>query len=233
MIITPIASSSLANAYILDDGKSPLLIEAGVTLKKLKIASCFRLSSFGGCLISHSHMDHARAVGDLIDFGVDCYMTAETAAALEVFGHRVRIIEPLKQFVIGSWVVLPFPTEHDCPGSVGFLLASGSEKILFATDTAYLRYKFQGITHLLIESNYVREILDHNVENGIIDIGRKHRLVKSHFSLENLAEMLKANDWGRLEECWLLHLSRDNSNEGYMKKTVAGILGKPVYVAKE
>ncbi|HUU39875.1 MAG TPA: hypothetical protein VMW42_02930, partial [Desulfatiglandales bacterium] len=64
MTILTIASSSLANAYILENGKLPLLIEAGAPFKQLKIASGFRLSSFGGCLISHSHMDHARSVKD-------------------------------------------------------------------------------------------------------------------------------------------------------------------------
>lgn len=234
MIITPIASSSLGNAYILDDEKGlPLLLEAGVSFKKLQIASGFRLSSFGGALISHSHLDHCRAVHDLIKAGIDCYMTAPTAKAIELAGHRVKIIEPLKQFNIGNWKILPFSTQHDCEGSVGFLLANGESKVCFATDTAYLKFRFSGITHLMIEANYDNEILNKNVENGSVTIERKARLIKSHFSLKNLVEMLKANDWSRLQECWLMHLSKENSNEMHFKRVVQEILGKPVYVCKE
>lgn len=233
MTINPIASSSQANAYIMNDSRTPLLIEAGVRFRDLQKATGFRLSSFGGCLISHSHQDHSRAVPDLVKAGIDCYMTAETAKSIGVDGHRVKIIEPLKQFAVGGWKILPFPTQHDCPGSVGFLLTCRDEKILFATDTSYLRYRFYGVTRLMIEANYMKEVLDENVKNGDVDLARKRRLLRSHFSLENLVEMLKANNWSKLKECWLLHLSKGNSHEGYVKRTVQSVLGVPVRVCEE
>lgn len=232
-MITPIASSSLANAYIIDDGRTPLLIEAGVRFKELQKATGFRLSSFAGCLVSHSHMDHCKAVPDLIKASMDCYMTAETAQAIGVEGYRIKIIEPLKKFFLGSWTVMPFETQHDCLGSVGFLMDNGTERICFATDTAYLRYRFAGVTRLMIESNYVRSILDDNVKNGEVDPARFRRLLRAHFSLENLVDMLKANGWSSLNECWLLHLSKGNSDVDIVKRTVQGILGVPVHICEE
>lgn len=161
-------------------------------------------------------------------------MTYETADALGVAGeHRVKLIEPLKQFSLGGWKVLPFDTVHDCLGSVGFLMDNGKNRILFATDTAYLRYRFSNITHLLIECNYQQKLLEKNIQEGMVDQTRKRRLLRSHFSLENLVQMLQANDWSRLQECWLIHLSKQNADEEYMKRTVQGILGKPVHIAKD
>ncbi len=232
--INPVASSSLANAYLIDDGNSPLIIEAGVQFKKLRQATGFKLSAYAGALISHAHSDHSRAVPGLIKAGVDCYMSAGTANTIGVTGeHRVRIIDPLKQFMLGSWTVLPFPTEHDCEGSLGFLLASGSDKLLFATDTAYLRFRFSGVTHLMIECNYVRDVLTKNVGAGEVSIERKNRIARSHFGLHNLLDMLRANDCSKLQECWLIHLSRENSHEEQMKRAVAEVIGKPVFIAKE
>ncbi len=232
--INPVASSSLANAYIISDGSTPLLLEAGLRFKELQKATGFKLSTYAGVLISHSHMDHSRAVFDLLSAGIECFMSIETANNLDVTEHhRAIIIQPLRQFPLGSWTVLPFPVDHDCPGTLCFLLASGSDKLLFATDTPYLRYRFTGISHLMIECNYVRDVLTKNVETGEVSLERKNRIVRSHFGLHNLLDMLRANDWSKLQECWLIHLSRENSHEEQMKRAVAEVLGKPVYIAKE
>jgi len=93
-----------------------LLLECGVQVKKLQVATNFRLTKFDGCLISHDHGDHASAVGVLMRQGVDCYMSQGTWAALvEKFGsyaysgHRLHIVESGKAFYIrGDWVVKPF-----------------------------------------------------------------------------------------------------------------------------
>ena len=58
----PFASSSSANAYLIQSGDSaPLLIECGIRFKELMKAMDYELSSLAGCLITHAHMDHARS----------------------------------------------------------------------------------------------------------------------------------------------------------------------------
>jgi phosphoribosyl 1,2-cyclic phosphodiesterase len=59
------------------------------------------------------------------------------------------------------------------------------------------------------------------------------RLLRSHFSLENVLEFLRANDLSKVEEIWLLHLSQSNSSEELFKKEVQAATGKPVFIAKE
>ena len=41
--------------------------------------------------------------------------------------------------------------------------------MLFATDTYYLKYNFEGLNHIFIECNYAKDILNNNVELGIIN----------------------------------------------------------------
>lgn len=229
--IQALASGSKGNCYRVTDGSTPLLLEAGIPIRAIKQGLHYRLSEIRACLISHSHKDHCRALGDVLRAGVTCYMSKPTADALEVAGHRVRILEPRVQVQIGSWTVLPFETQHDCEGSLGFLLASGDKKVLFATDTYYVKYRFRGLTHVLVECNYSSDILTANVEAGLVPAAMRERLLRSHFSLENVKQFLRANDLSRVEQIWLLHLSDANSDAERFKREIMELTGKPTYIA--
>jgi phosphoribosyl 1,2-cyclic phosphodiesterase len=54
--IKPLASGSAGNCYYITDGRSPLLIEAGIPIKKIKQGLNYKLSEIEGCLISHEHL---------------------------------------------------------------------------------------------------------------------------------------------------------------------------------
>ena len=161
-------------------------------------------------------------------------MSQGTAEALGLSGHRLHIIKAKQQFRIGTWAILPFETQHDAQEPLGFLLANqDGEKLLYATDTYYIRYRFQGLTHIMIEANYCMDILKRNVEAETVPKALKNRLLKSHFSLENVKRFLQANDLSRVQEIWLLHLSNGNSDAERFKREVMELTGKPVYIALE
>lgn len=226
-----IASSSAANCYRLDDGGTALLLEAGLPIGKIKKALDFKVSALRACLVTHEHLDHAQSVKDLMLAGIDCYMSQGTADKRNVTGHRLKIIKAMTQFELGPWTILPFHTIHDAAEPLGFLLASGDDKLLFATDTAYLEYTFQGLTHIMIECNYTEDILEENIRTGLVSHEARHRLVNSHFGLGNVIKLLKANDLSALQEIHLLHLSDRNSDEVEIKRAIQKITGVPCYVA--
>lgn len=232
MEIKILASSSGGNAYRIDDGQTPLLLDAGIPFKELSRRLNFRVSSLAGVLISHSHKDHCKAVPGLLSAGIDCYMSKQTADEMGVSSHRVKIIEPKRQIHIGTWTVLPFELEHDV-FNLGYLLASGSEKLVYLTDTYYCRYLFSGLTYIMIECNHSYDILNANVESGVLPSEMKKRLIKSHFSLENVRKFLKSNDLSQVQEIHLIHLSSGNSDADLFKKQIMAITGKPVYIAGE
>ena len=236
MKIKSLASSSAGNCYLLQSGEDMLLIEAGISIKKIRQGTDFNLSAVSGCLVSHAHQDHCKALNDLIKAGVDCFMTSGTygkAISSDWVSHRVHILDMLEQKNIGAFTVMAFPTVHDCEGSCGFLIVHGKDKILFATDTAFIEYRFKGLTHIMIESNYQESILEKRVDSGAISIPQKNRLLFSHFSLENVLSFLGDLDRSKLRECHLIHLSSGNSDAKYMRRKVAGFLGIPVYIAGE
>lgn len=229
--IVPLASGSRGNCYWLTDGRTPLLLEAGIAYKEIQKGLNFQVSQIAGCLVSHEHQDHCKAVQDIMKAGIDCYMSMGTADAIGVHGHRVKNIKSKEQFVLNSWIILPFEVQHDAEEPLGFLMAnSAGEKLLYATDTYYLRYKFRGLTHILVECNYALDILQKNVAAGLVPAAVKDRVLRSHFSLENVKEFLKANDLSKVREIWLLHLSDDNSDADRFKREIQEFTGKMVFV---
>ena len=224
------ASGSTGNLYRLSFGGASLLIECGLPIREIRRHLNFELSNISGCLCTHEHSDHSRAVQDIMKAGIDCYMTAGTAEALGASGHRLKTIKAGVQFQIGPFAIMPFATEHDAAEPVGFLIQAGADKLLYLTDSFYCRYKFKGLTMIAIEANYHLPILQANLAAGIVPMALKNRILKSHFSLDNVKEFLKANDLSLVRELRLIHLSAQNSDEALFKVEIERLIGKPVII---
>lgn len=230
--INALASSSRGNCYYITDGVTPLLLECGIPFKEIQRGTGFKTSGIAGCIISHEHGDHSKAIKDMVKAGIDCYMSQGTAEAIGATGHRVKVVKAREQFRVGTWTVLPFETQHDAAEPLGFLLANtAGDKLLFATDTYYIKYRFHSLTHIMIECNHSSDILRENVDSGAVPVELKNRLIKSHFSLENVKEFLKANDLSKVREIHLLHLSDGNSDAARFKREIQQLTGKMVLVA--
>ena len=207
-----LASSSAGNAYVVSDRDTRILLECGVSHKKLQKLSGFTLADFKGCLVSHEHKDHAKSVDELILRGMDLYMSAGTAEALEKV-DTVHLIEAMEQFNVGSFDIVPFATFHDAKEPLGFLIKSrvDGDVLAFATDTVNLAYQFPGVNILAIEANYDREILDRSEK---LPDKIRHRITNSHLEIDALCNYLRTLDLSQCREIYLLHLSDAMSNEG-------------------
>lgn len=232
--ITPIASSSRGNCYHVTDGSTPILLECGVRFSELERRLDFNLSDIGACLISHEHQDHCRAVEDLMRYGVGCYMSYGTAKALGILTHhRTRIVENERLFTYLTWAIKPFKTQHDAAQPLGYLLKNAQgEKLLYITDSYYCHYTFTGLTHIMVECNHSLELVKKNKALGLITSAQEKRLLRSHFSLENVINFLRANDMSKVQEIWLIHLSDDNSNADHFQREIQKVTGRPVYIAQ-
>lgn len=227
-----LASSSRGNCYKISDGKTSLLLECGIKFKQIQVGLRFKLSEIAGCLISHEHKDHCIAVQDIMRAGIDCYMSWGTAVAAGASGHRVRVIKAREQFEIGTWTILPFELQHDAAEPLGFLLQNTvGDRLLFVTDTYYVKYRFNNLTHIMIECNYSIDTLYQNIASGAVPEAMKKRLLRSHFNLESVKDFLRANDLSKVQQIYLLHLSDSNSDADRFKREIAELTGKEVYVA--
>lgn len=218
MMFTALASSSAGNAYIVDDQETRILLECGVSHRKLKQLSGFSLSQFAACLVSHEHKDHAKAVQELIKDGMTIYMSEGTADALET--DCVSTIADMEQFNIGSLDIVPFATFHDAQEPLGFLIKSrvDGDVLAFATDTVNLRYKFPGLNILAIEANYDKDILS-RCEKMPEKV--RHRITNAHMEIDTLCDYLRTLDLSTCREIHLLHLSDATSHEGHFINKVS------------
>ncbi len=232
MEIKVLASGSSGNAYHISDGTTSLLLDAGIPLKAIQVGCSFKVSQIKGCFVTHNHQDHSKAARDLMRLGVDIYTSQGTIDACRLTGHRAHPLKELQEITVGTFKVLPFDVQHDAPDPLGFLFTSNEtgEKLLYFTDTYYIKYRFQGLTHIMAECNYDKETLQRSIDAGYIPIELVPRLMKSHMSLDHFLDMLKANDLHRVRQIYLLHLSNNNSDEKRFKEEVQKLTGAEVYV---
>ena len=211
MKFTSLASSSHGNAYIISDRETRILLECGLSRKKLQQLAGFKLTAFDACIVSHEHKDHSGCVADLIKAGLPVYMSQGTADALGV--ELVTAIQHGEQFTVGSIDVVPFTTFHDAAEPMGFLFKSrcDGDVLAFATDTVNLAYHFPGVNILAIEANYDREILDRSEK---LPDKVRHRITNSHMEIDTLCRYLRTLELSQCREIYLLHLSDAMSDEG-------------------
>jgi phosphoribosyl 1,2-cyclic phosphodiesterase len=240
MKIKTIASGSTGNAYLISDGKTSILLECGVPIKKLKEALDFKLAqTVLACFISHEHGDHIKAVHDLISMGISCYASAGTWKAIEITPKHIAQEMPMynpdgsRHIVnIGAWRVMAFDVKHDAAEAYGYLIDNvvTGERLLYFTDTPYIKYTFSGITHIIAEANYCEDALREKVDSGETPSELVPRLIKNHMGLKQLIETLKANDLSKLRAIYLAHLSNRHSDAEKMKLAVQAETGAEVYI---
>jgi len=177
--------------------------------------------------------DHSKSVKHIMKAGIRCFMSEGTGKALNLYSHRLKIVKAKKPFQVGTFGIMPFDVNHDASEPLGFLFQSGKDKLLFLTDSFYVKYRFPGLTHIMIETNYSKDLLEKNIKSGLVSESLRNRIVKSHFSLNNVKEFLKSNDLSKCKEIHLIHLSKNNSDPELFKKEIQGICGVPTFIGGE
>lgn len=229
-----IASGSSGNAVLVYNEKTVVLIDAGVSAKRI----CDGMKSLGiapadlgGICITHSHSDHISGLRVLLKrTGAVVYTCAATANALreQVDGieGRIEVVEPLVPFQIGTLEITPFPTPHDAPGSAGYSVTDGIRKCSVVTDLGFVtedvRHCVLGSQLAMVEANHDPEWL----KSGPYPYYLKRRILGDggHLSNEDSGELcceLAAHGTRKLV---LAHLSRENNTPERARNVVCNML---------
>ena len=231
MQLTVLNSGSTGNGYVLTDGTEALVLECGVPRQDCLAALGWHTSGVAGCLVTHEHGDHAKYVRDYAAL-MPVYTSCGTAQALQA--KNLHTLEPLRTIHLGGFSVRPIPAQHDAAEPFAYLIDHPDMgRLLFATDTYYLRYRVPNLNHLMIECNYSLPLLRANVEAGIVPEAVMQRTLGSHLSLEHLREFLAANDLSQVVQIVLIHLSARNSDTDAFCREIAAQTGKTTTAARK
>lgn len=241
MDIQVISSGSKGNCYKVSNKDTTLLIECGIPYKKIQEALDFKVTDVDGVLVSHEHMDHAKACKDLIKAGIDIYTSKGTAEALGIDGYRVKTFERsifkveeidntiYKWFDIGTLKIMPFNSIHDArePANFYILNKKNNERFLFITDTMYVEGRFNIIDYVMIEVNYVGKTINSNKN---LDVALRKRIKENHMSLETALDFMEKCNLDRLKKVYVMHLSDANSDEEIIKARMQEVTGVSVEI---
>lgn len=225
-----IASSSAGNAALVRQGGTNILIDAGISCRRIEHALAslsLSLSDLDAILITHEHIDHVRGLGTLRKKCVSpLYASGGTAASLPWPEERLRVFSPGERFRVGELRVLPFSTSHDSRESVGYRVESEDAVLAVLTDTGIITEQARdaalGADVLLLEANHDIEML----KTGPYPYYLKQRILSDRGHLSNEAAAAFALECVRhgTQDILLAHLSGENNTPQLAEYTVARAL---------
>lgn len=224
-----LASGSSGNAVLIKAGDQGLLIDAGISARRmlpLLSQRGIRAGSLAGILLTHEHDDHVRGVSDAsIRLRAPVVSNHRTLAAAEQ-RRALGAVEPLEtggELTIGPYEIRSFPVQHDAVDPVGYVVRVGGATIAYATDvgcvTPELLVAVKAASLIVLESNHDVEWL----RRGPYPAFMKARVASAtgHLSNHDAAECISE----RLEAVgpavvWLAHLSAVNNSPALARRYV-------------
>jgi len=221
MRVCVFASGSSGNCLLLSAGKSNILIDAGISARRIVTGLAkqqLTMDDISGVLITHEHSDHVSGLKTLLKhYNVKLYAPRTVAHRLEgmlpeTMG-RINVIRPGESFMVGQLNIRAFHTPHDTDESVGYRIESDGV-FAIATDMGHVSGEVEsalmGADTVLIESNHDVDMLRY----GKYPVYLKRRILseRGHLSNADCAALLKRLAQSGTRQVILGHLSRENNS---------------------
>lgn len=229
-----LASGSSGNAALLQTGKTNILIDAGISAKRIVHSlAAFNLApeDLHGIVITHEHSDHIKGLGVFLKKrSIPLYCRNGTACEIaKAFPHvSSNLIEIETGFEIERVSCEAFDINHDAIDPVGYSFFNGRTKVGYCTDigkiTEGVRKKLADCDILTLESNHDLEML----KNGLYPRFLQERIAGNRGHLSNFDAGLTLAKLQRKSRCvtFLAHLSRENNHPALAFDTVKKILSE-------
>jgi len=232
---TVLSSGSTGNATIVQGSEKTIMVDAGLSMKKLE--ELMRVQGISGhdidaLFVTHEHSDHIKGLGAFArKYELPIFANEATWGALE---RHVGTIAPEKRVYIetgetlkfGAMEVHSYPISHDAAEPVGYCFEENGEKLGLATDLGYVSEK---VRRAIIDSDVL--VLESNHDTEMLRMGRypwniKRRILSDIGHLSNVAagEALCELMTDRTKRVYLAHLSLDHNQMDLAMLTVNTIL---------
>ena len=219
-----LSSGSCGNCYYLGTDKGGIVIDAGVSLRRLKkVLQEYDLTfdSFSAVLVTHDHLDHIRHLGSFCKrLGKPVYTTETIHGALARHTFTAPTIAPCRRILSeGEWnevagmKVRYFVVPHDATQTVGYAIEADGRRFVIMTDVGRMTDEAvefaRGADTVVVESNYDMDML----MGGPYTYELKMRIVQGcgHLSNDECASAIKRFWHPGLRNIFLCHLSENNN----------------------
>lgn len=230
-----IASGSTGNCALLTDEHTHILIDAGISLRRIRGAlreMALTPDNLSAVLVTHDHADHISGLPMLIKYyKIPIFASVDTGRRLinkmPLLRPFIRMFEPGTGFELNNCYITSFNTPHDAIGSVGYKIETGDGRSLgFATDLGYMPTKvleiLKEVDLVVIEANHDVDML----KKGPYPYFLKERILGDYGHLSNecsakaCLELVKNG----VKTLILAHLSRENNTPQFAEQTVSEYL---------
>lgn len=236
MRICVLSSGSIGNATIIETENTAILIDNGLSLKKLQELikkSGFDENKIEHILITHEHGDHIKGVGVCTrKWKLNVCATEKTIdelyrkSIIKPGVEKTTIIEKHTAFQVGDLNILPFRISHDAADPVGYRIEYDEKVLVYITDTGYITGDILKTLHnadaYIMETNHNVEMLQMCDRPWIL----KQRILSDcgHLSNEDSAYALSQLVGDKTKHVYLAHLSQDANLPDLAEMTVRYIL---------
>lgn len=234
MRLTIFASGSSGNCALVSHGGTHLLLDAGISTKRISAALAhWNLSPeyLAGCLITHTHADHIAGLATLTKrFPIPLYATAPAGRQLAYrlpVDRLLQTVIPGEEHTIGEITVRPIPTSHDSPGSAGYRFTSpDGHSACLVTDlgvvTGEVEEGVRGVDAAVIECNHDPDRL----QSGPYPYYLKSRIAgpQGHLSNADGARLCALCARSGAHTVVLAHLSKENNSPALARAAVSQAL---------
>lgn len=221
MQVWSLSSGSSGNCYLVREGNTLLLMEAGLSVRRIEL-DLLQLgispAQISAVLVSHEHSDHwmsALSLGRRLRIPVVCTPgTWKAGGGLNADSCDHVPLAPGGSLRVGALTVDAFSLPHDAQEPAGFLLRSRSASAIMATDMGFATEEvIQFASHsdlVILESNHDVEML----VRGPYPAHLKKRILgeRGHLSNADAARAIATTANGRQRHIWLAHLSHTNNS---------------------
>ncbi|MCR5796657.1 MAG: MBL fold metallo-hydrolase [Eubacterium sp.] len=235
MRLYSLASGSSGNCTYVEpeDGGRGILIDAGISMKRIKEGlenQNINIENVLAIFVTHEHADHISGLGPVVrKYGIPVYSTKGTIDYILESGKcgkldesHFNIIVPDEEIEIDGIKVTPFRISHDAADPVGYRCYSGGKNIAVATDIGvcneYIFNYLKECDAILLEANHDISML----QAGPYPYSLKLRILgnEGHLSNDKCAEFVKRLAHYKLKNLILGHLSNDNNYPELAYQTV-------------
>ena len=225
-----LASGSSGNALLLSCGSTHLLVDAGISCRRITTGLRelgLSPEDLSAILITHTHTDHISGLQVLLK-KTACPVRAFARTCRELddrmtgISNRLQLMEPNQHYDVGCCSVTAFPTSHDAPGSCGYRFDTEDGSVGLMTDTGFVTRDaadiLPGVDLAILESNHDVEA----VRSGPYPYYLKQRILGNygHLPNEDAAQFAVTLAQAGATEIILAHLSQENNTPAMARYAV-------------